>query len=312
MDKADRTCSLCGKVFNYPSQLARHSSSKRKCVPAFAKKKKTKVAGSGPSESTPSESTPSESAPSVVCKYCGTTFTKKTHMYRHIRNSCKIAPNLRNGMDGMARLYSLIKEKEMAEAGRSSAVGGRSDGPERVAPIRIDARGANLNTTINITINVFGNESLNHITCGMIYKIMEPFINIHPDEATVQIILGLATVIYSDPEHPENITCYLPGESPNALVHEGMGWKIKPVTMVLPPMLAKSVQLALDKQPWPGESDTPDNADIDSSQKIIGQLRETPLNATRRLLGPTGELRGVLVRNRIELSKVLGDPAKDP
>ena len=215
-------------------------------------------------------------------------------------------------MDGMARLYSLIKEKEMAEAGRSSAVGGRSDGPERVAPIRIDARGANLNTTINITINVFGNESLNHITCGMIYKIMEPFINIHPDEATVQIILGLATVIYSDPEHPENITCYLPGESPNALVHEGMGWKIKPVTMVLPPMLAKSVQLALDKQPWPGESDTPDNADIDSSQKIIGQLRETPLNATRRLLGPTGELRGVLVRNRIELSKVLGDPAKDP
>jgi len=68
-------------------------------------------------------------------------FTKKTHMYRHIRNSCKIAPNVRNGTDGMERLYTLIKEKEKRD---SSAL------TKQVAPIQIDARGANLNTTINI------------------------------------------------------------------------------------------------------------------------------------------------------------------
>lgn len=354
MEKPDRTCKLCGKVFNYPSQLRRHQNAKRKCVPAFAKPRgrprcrdsRELVVAAAPAGSAaesaprdvgpiPNESEPGDppkpadtppcpacpNPPVNTCRYCGRTFTKLTHMYRHIRTRCKIAPNIRNGIDGMERLYTLIKEDDRRKGVLPSSPGGE------LAPIRIDARGASVNTTINITINVFGRESLDHITCGMVYNTMEPFINIHPDEATVQIILGLATIIYSDPAHPENITCYLPGggsrigdadvyprgpssahpsdEPQNALVHEDMGWKIKPVTMVLPPMLAKSVQLALDKQPWPGENGMPENADIMGSQSMLGQLLKTPAAAAKRLLGPSGELKAVLVRNRMELSDLL-------
>ncbi len=36
-------------------------------------------------------------------------------MYRHIRNSCKIAPNPKNGDAGMERLYEHTLQKQIAD-----------------------------------------------------------------------------------------------------------------------------------------------------------------------------------------------------
>jgi len=90
----DRTCKYCGKAFKYPSLLKRHHASKRKCVPAFAGEQKT------------------DPRKNHRCKFCGACFTEETHKYRHMRISCNIAPNAKNGTRGLDRLYELVSEKQ--------------------------------------------------------------------------------------------------------------------------------------------------------------------------------------------------------
>ena len=232
----------------------------------------------------------------------------------------------------MERLYELVKlqqcvivekEKEIADMtvsltqNNNNTINKSMSSIARNVALNIDGSGNTVDaSTNNITINIFGREKVDHITNGKVYEILEPFIQspMSACEITVQVMMQLATIIYCDPDHPENITCYLPQQRSSrrdsrALVRGKTGWEIHPVTMVLPPMMSKSVQLALDKQPWIGFGDTPDEADTVASEEIIQRLRDMDMNPmvglAKRLAGPCGELRAILVRNREQLSKIL-------
>lgn len=67
VDRPDRTCDLCGQVFNFPANLRAHKLRKRPChlvVPAAAAEH--------------------------TCEHCGRGFTKRSGLLRHIRESCKM------------------------------------------------------------------------------------------------------------------------------------------------------------------------------------------------------------------------------
>lgn len=300
MSTVGRVCQFCGKAFKYPYLLRRHLTAKRKCVPAFA--------GGGEDEKKPHE-----------CHYCGKRYTEETNLYRHIRTSCKIAPNKKNGTEGMDRLFDLVSlQQEIMDDQRARIdalaenVHALTLAVNRNGKVAINQGDGNINlidnSTVNIQINVFGRENLDHVTRGQIYEIIEPLKLRSLPDAAVQAVLSAAMLAYSDPEHPENLTCYLPNKkTKDVLVHGGAGWEVKPVQLVLPPMMQRSVDLLFDRQPISGVDGTPEDADNEACASIMKELQEfekDPKKA-RQVAGPDGTLRVVLVRNKDQLARIL-------
>jgi 23S rRNA A2030 N6-methylase RlmJ len=99
-------------------------------------------------------------------------------------------------------------------------------------------------------------------------------------------------LVYSDPDHPENLTAYLPNKKTNdVLVHAEAGWEVQPASLVLPPMAQKSVDTLFDHQPY---------EDADDYGPLMKELAE---NEKRYAAG--SELRPILVRNKDLLARAL-------
>ena len=145
----------------------------------------------------------------------------------------------------------------------------------------------------HIVINLFGQESLDHVTAARIRAILTDSLS-RPalPEAAQTAVLKTAMLVYSDPDHPENLTAYLPNKKADeVLVHAKEGWEIQPASLILPPMALKSVDTLFDNQPF-------ENAD-----EYGPLMKELAENEKRYTAGT--ELRPILVRNKDLLARVL-------
>lgn len=84
----DRTCPKCGKVFQRPYLLKNHQKRKTPCDLIID-------AANG----------------NNACRYCGRSFATQISMYRHIRQTCKVA----NSEEGMATLMEHTLQRQLAE-----------------------------------------------------------------------------------------------------------------------------------------------------------------------------------------------------
>ena len=150
---------------------------------------------------------------------------------------------------------------------------------------------AQVDNSKKIVINVFGQEKLDHVTSERVKAILDeclrrPALPTAADEA----VLKTALLVYSDPEHPENLTAYLPNKkTDDALVHTEAGWEVQPTRLVLPPMALKSLDALFGQQPPEGE--------------YAPLLKELQQNEARFAAGE--ELRPLLVRNKDLLARAL-------
>ena len=165
---SDRQCAHCGKLFKYPSELGKHLAAKRKCVPRFANITETAA---------------------YNCRFCGRGFGNKTHMYRHIRDRCNIAPNVKNGDTGMERFYEHTLQKQLADQ-KVEIESLKTQNAEILALLRQQGAGgtntlqagevaiqagdyAQVDNSKKIVINVFGQEKLDHVTAERIKTILD-------------------------------------------------------------------------------------------------------------------------------------------
>jgi len=119
-----------------------------------------------------------------------------------------------------------------------------------------------------------------------------------------RLITHAAIMIYSDPAHPGNITCYLPKKSDNsAMVHGTFGWTLQPVNMVFPPMLQRSIDLLFGNQPVPGEDGYPRRHDHPRVQAVTQLMRHIADNE-QEFLRDAETMRPVLVRNADLVSRI--------
>ncbi|MEL0212665.1 MAG: hypothetical protein VW891_19135, partial [Novosphingobium sp.] len=128
------------------------------------------------------------------------------------------------------------------------------------------------------------------------------------EHAAHAAVLKTAMLVYSDPDHPENLTAYLPNKKTNdVLVRTSRrgtsGWEVQPASLVLPPMAQKSVDTLFDRQPY---------EDADEYAPLMKELAD---NEKRYVEG--AELRPILVRNKALLARVLetlplGAPPQQP
>ena len=296
--KNDRQCRKCRREFRDPSPLRRHMGRKRPCAPVVDREELPPV---------------DEAAERCHCRFCGRSYSNQYNVRRHMK-SCPIAARGERGMDELyAHVLERTRRAQEAEAAAEAEVATLRAELEQtrleVARLRgnelVPAGGATVVyapqstfvTNINVTqINVFGREETAHITTASVRDILS---RCSAGEASGQIaaaqaLLQAALLIYSDPDRPGNITCYIPNKRDgNALVHGARGWEIKPVPLVLPPMARTSLDLLFDKQPY----------DKDAEQCVPGLqlLREHE----EGLVANGAGLHTVLIRNKDLLSRVL-------
>ena len=162
--------------------------------------------------------------------------------------------------------------------------------------------------TANVTINVFGQEKLDRITRPQVIDLLRGLGPVGENVKTIaeKAIIQAAMLIFSDPAHPEDITCYLPNKKgDNALVHGESGWEVQPVGLVISPMAAQSIETLFKHQPAPDQH-TPEKdvkwmmEECGNIMRYIQQHENTMTNEP-----PRGEMRGILIRNKELLQKVL-------
>ena len=317
MSNPPTTCPKCGKDCKYASYLRRHLARKTPCAPILED-----------ADLPPEVHAQRAEDPDLAkkqCRFCNRIFSSYTSMRRHVRISCRIAPNAKNGDTGMELLYehTLRKQQkriEILEAQNAEMIsmmrqlttaGGSS--PQLQQAGEVTAQGDqgtiavgdhntvavdNSKNKMQVIINVFGHEGLGHVTRAEIKGILDEALRVHglsvaaAPAAAMAATLRTAMLIYSDPDHPENLTCYLPNKkTEDTLVHGERGWEVRPTRLVLPPMAAKSVDSLFAKQPY-------ENAD-----QYLHLLRELRDNASRYTSG--AELRPILVRNKDLLARAL-------
>ena len=299
----DRTCNGCGKVFTKPCWLRNHGERKTPCAPILERTDLSVEVLKDPDLN------------KKKCHFCGRVFTSYTSMRRHVRNACNIAPNTKNGDAGMEVLYDYTIRRQQVQiealATQNAEMAARQDemlsimremhgialaGPQANAgevAIQNHDHGQVAVDNRKFNINVFGKEGLDHATVARIKEILDESIRAPAlPAAAFAAVLKTAMLVYSDPDHPENLTCYLPNKKTNdVLVHAEEGWEVQPASLVLPPMAQKSMDTIFGQQPY-------ENAD-----EYGPLMKELAVNEAGYTAGT--ELRPILVRNKDLLARAL-------
>lgn len=330
-------CPTCGKGFRVPAELKRHISRKNPCTPIVKEEaakieevhnpNKCKFCNrmfSRPANVKRHQMTSCPIAPTGRNGQDGMEL-----LYQHVE-----AEQARRLADKEAEIEELERQIEKLRVDRETALALPEDArptlPLAATVTSADYHGKPTGGGQNVTIhgdharvvqmdvkviqqvhaNEFGKEGIGYLDRGEVFrqvfdKISAPRVahsagGTEPsvlDDLSQQLITHAAMLIYSDPDHPENITCYLPKKTDtNAMVHGRDGWTLHPVNLVFPPMLTKSINLLFNRQPIAGYDGCPEA--MAERQEAYGEiLRHIDDKVDELSLGAAGCLRPILVRN---------------
>ena len=115
----------------------------------------------------------------IICEYCNRAYTTERSLARHVKEARRIAPNARNGEEGLKALYAHVKktqdtaqivkrlEEEVEELRARLAEHQRAE----VIADRIE--GGVVITHNHIELNVFGREDVSHLTQDRVRELLD-------------------------------------------------------------------------------------------------------------------------------------------
>jgi hypothetical protein len=168
---------------------------------------------------------------------------------------------------------------------------------EQLARLKLQPTFIQQNNFVNkVTLNYFGREGTDHITPKHVMHMLD---NAVSQGAADALFAEAAMLIYSDYEHPENITAYLPncGGNDRVMIYQeepegaGPAWCSVPLDQATPPMVKKTIDLLMDQQPFESGQNTLEE---------YGKMLQAVFKREDEYAQMTGrqQLRTVLVRNR--------------
>ena len=284
---ADRVCAKCGEEFDFPSRLRRHQRRKTPCSP---------IVGSG-------DLPPEDLGKKHACRFCRRRFAAPSGLANHVRTACKIT-RTPGGME-LLYLHTLERHNEEQRLRREAEARSReaeersrasearlSELERRIARVSVSVTNV-VNVNGDVRINVFGGEQMDHLNADRIRAVLDKTLTravSNISQQALEAVLEAAMLIYSDPDHPENITCYIPNQKQDqALVHMSRGggapqWEVQPCPLVLSPMATTALDLLFSKQPF---------EDHDRYGRLMQELR-----AAEPTFADGEKLRPILVRNK--------------
>jgi hypothetical protein len=291
-------CSKCGRVFARKYALDRHlNERKHPCVASTTIKPPAKGGH--------------------TCLSCGREFCRPSNLTRHMSDGrCPIAtPRITISAAKKGTIPASAKsedvKKHLEKTNKillelSKEVASMRDERKSAEPTSVINNG----TVNNITINIFGNENITHLTSLDVLRMLntlpqaKDFLtleNLLP--AAQQAVINTAMLIYSDEKRPENITCYLPNKKTDEVVVRGAsGWEVRPYTLIVSPIAARVIELLFAKQPIAGVDGISPDEDNERWGKLLRCIRD---NETTLTSPPMRGLRPILVRNRDMLGRYL-------
>ena len=106
----------------------------------------------------------------------------------------------------------------------------------------------------NVTINIFGAEDISYMRRPEVKAILDRALRVSPTDPQQAVRHALTQIgysVYSNTEHPENITCYIPNKKrEEVLVHTGERWELRPSSEVTPDMYVNSMNILFNQQPF--------------------------------------------------------------
>ena len=165
-----------------------------------------------------------------VCNKCGREFTRRQNLYTHRRKYCKIIKQEQSDylkfQDEMSKKFEELKkqyeeENEGLKKKITDLVGMVNQ--KQINNINNGTIDQSNNQTINITLNEYGKESIDHISKKEWLEMLEKRFRAIPE---------LVNKIYID--NPENRTVYIPSQKDNqVMIYKGETWKIRDLAEVL-------------------------------------------------------------------------------
>lgn len=278
-------CRQCGRHFDFPSQLRRHEQRKTPCSKVLA--------------------APQSAA--SVCHYCGRSFATRQGLYQHTKHHCRAAklqitaptergPTVQELAEEIHHLK--LQLAAVVPAARPNVAAQIGIAQQQVGENRGQINIGNNNQ--QIVINVFTEEKIDHIDGPRIKAILDDALQ-GPGESTQKALTALmraAMLIYSDPDHPENMTCYLPNKKhrEEALIHTVDGWAFEPVSLVCTPMIKRTLDTLVQHQPF------------EDAGRYGDLMRALIHNEEAYLSGK--DMQTILVRNKDLIRKILEEDGR--
>lgn len=238
---ADRLCTQCGRTFAAPYLLRRHRERKTPCAPIVSTH----------------ELSPAEQQRPHVCRFCNHRFASRSGLSRHVKYTCQIA----GSEAGMEKLYEHTLKQRLAEQElQMQKMQEQLDRLESAAaaPAVAFASGVNImhadHVHNNMTINIFGSEDVSYLGRTEIRAILDKALRVSPSDpmkAAKHALTEIGYKVYSNPLHPENITCYVPNKRhEDVLIHTGERWELRPGAEITPEMYVRSMEIMFGQQPF--------------------------------------------------------------
>lgn len=239
---ASINCERCGKPFNYPYLLRRHLKRKTPCALVVAQHELSEI----------------EKLKPFSCHLCNHRFTSQSGLCHHVKKACKFVGNVQKSYE-QALLRKEVSEqnKRIEELTAQMQVLMRTSTPTPAAPVSVEQIGTVNNVggdqNNNFTINIFGSEDVSYLGRPQIRAVLDQALSTSSDPWTAAklALTQIGYHVYSNPEHPENMTCYLPNKKRDeALVRMGDSWMARPCTEITSVMHSKSMDIMFQQQPF--------------------------------------------------------------
>ena len=112
-----------------------------------------------------------------------------------------------------------------------------------------------VNKTINVQLNIFGQEDVSYLDKAAIRSVLDRALEATPDpaEAAKRALTKIGYRVYSDPGHPENMTCYMSNKKRSEVMvflGESHGWQLRRAEDITPEMYKRSMDILFQQQPF--------------------------------------------------------------
>ena len=288
---ADRTCDKCGQVFTFPCRLRDHLGRKTPCAPTPGAPFLTNTDQEKPypCRFCGRRFTSINGRSQHVRKYCKYTNKKGEQAIAPgqddgDRETTGADEPISRPSDQQTEILTLRRRltcqeeklRELEMLLKATVVQSPSVSAETVTQSAHQIDNSSNKTVNNITLNIFGKEDLSHLDRERIRVILHdcasglpqltgqrlPEGESHPpevrravNEAAKGVLRVLLTEAYANPDHPENLTMYIPNKKEQqVLCHAGEGsapvWRQLALEALTPLVQAKVLDHLSANQPW--------------------------------------------------------------